>query len=113
METRHMQPVAPTRTISRPAVRANSEPAPKRIDLTLNMPQARSAAVAGSFNNWDLHQTPMRKDSGNGWKATLSLPPGRYEYRFVVDGKWISDPNAKESVTNPFGDTNSILVVTG
>lgn len=52
----------------------------------------------------------MEKD-GTGWKATLSLPPGRYEYKFVVDGQWMSDPGAKESVRNDFGGTNSILVV--
>jgi hypothetical protein len=39
------------------------------------------------------------------------LPAGRYEYRFVVDGNWISDPCAKESVQNTFGSTNSVVVV--
>jgi hypothetical protein len=53
----------------------------------------------------------MRKDSGKVWKATVALPPGRYEYRFVVDGQWISDPNATESVGNNFGGTNSVIVV--
>jgi len=43
--------------------------------------------------------------------AKVWLPAGRYEYRFVVDGQWISDPRAKECVQNAFGSTNSVLVV--
>ncbi len=84
----------------------------KPVDLIFTKPNARSVCVAGSFNNWDQKRTPLQKDgSGSSWKVTLPLRPGRYEYRFVVDGQWISDPNAKESTTNDFGSTNSVLVV--
>jgi 1,4-alpha-glucan branching enzyme len=103
--------LAAPRPGARPASQTFNAPAEKRVEFVLNMPQARSAAVAGTFNNWSAKQTPMRKESGNVWKAALSLPPGRHQYRFVVDGQWISDPNAKESVRNDFGSTNSVLVV--
>jgi len=33
----------------------------------------------------------------------IKLPRGCYEYRFVVDGNWVSDPSAKGSAANPFG----------
>ena len=82
----------------------------KAIEFRLSMPQARSVAVVGTFNNWDAKRTPMQKDGAN-WKASVPLAPGRYEYRFVADGQWLSDPNAKESVGNDFGSTNSVLVV--
>ena len=82
----------------------------KQIEFRCTLPQARSVAVAGTFNNWDQHKTPMQKE-GNGWKAKVSLSPGRYEYRFVADGQWVSDPNARESVRNDYGSTNSVLVV--
>jgi len=76
------------------------------------MPAAKSAAVAGSFNGWDQKRNPLQKDSNGGWRTTLWLPPGRYEYRFVVDGaQWCNDPVAKESVPNEFGSTNSVIVV--
>ncbi len=113
MQTRHTQPTLANRPPKRPGnssldTAASSE---RRVELSLHMPQARSAVVAGTFNNWNTRQTPMRKESGSAWRATLSLPPGRYEYRFVVDGQWISDPNAREHVPNKFGSTNSVLVV--
>ena len=113
MQTRHTQPIQSNRPATRPSAPNPETPASngKRVELSLNMPQARAAAVAGTFNNWNIQKTPMRKETGNAWKATLSLAPGRYEYRFVVDGQWLSDPNAKESVPNKFGSTNSVLVV--
>jgi 1,4-alpha-glucan branching enzyme len=82
----------------------------KMVEFRLNMPQARTVSLVGTFNNWDAKRTPMQKDGPN-WKANIPLGPGRYEYRFVADGQWLSDPNAKESVGNDFGSTNSVLVV--
>jgi 1,4-alpha-glucan branching enzyme len=83
----------------------------KRIEFVLRRPEAKIATLAGSFNNWDSQQTPMNRNADGVWKATIRLRPGRYEYRFVVDGQWLSDPNARESVPNQFGDTNSVLTV--
>ena len=86
------------------------KPREKTVEFRLSMPQARTVCVVGTFNDWDTKRTPMQKD-GTGWKANIPLAPGRYEYRFVADGQWLSDPNAKESVGNDFGSTNSVLVV--
>jgi 1,4-alpha-glucan branching enzyme len=82
----------------------------KTVEFRLSMPEARTVSVVGTFNNWDTKRIPMQKDA-TGWKASVPLAPGRYEYRFVADGQWLSDPNAKESVGNDFGSTNSVLVV--
>ena len=101
-------------TIARPVApkgqATTKRPVEKPIEFILNLPTAQSVGVAGTFNNWDPKRTPMQKDGGN-WKASIPLAAGRYEYRFVADGQWLSDPNAKESVGNDFGSTNSVLVV--
>jgi 1,4-alpha-glucan branching enzyme len=81
------------------------------VEFLLEKPNASSVAVAGNFNDWDPRQTPPRKDAGGAWRAMVLLPPGRYEYRFVVDDQWFSDPQAKESVPNPFGSVNAVRVV--
>ena len=81
------------------------------IEFRFDAPQAQTVGLAGSFNNWDATKTPMRKSGSGTWTTRLSLAPGRHEYRFVVDGNWISDPNAKESVANPHGEANSVVVV--
>jgi len=78
------------------------------VEFRLVAKKAQSVAVAGTFNGWDAKRDPLKKD-GDCWKARVTVPRGRHEYRFVVDGVWLNDPNAKESVTNPFGSTNSVI----
>ncbi|MCK9412351.1 MAG: glycogen-binding domain-containing protein [Prolixibacteraceae bacterium] len=56
---------------------------------------ARRVVLAGSFNNWKTDELLMDK-TANGWKMPYILPAGNYEYKFIVDGKWITDPG------NPF-----------
>jgi 1,4-alpha-glucan branching enzyme len=81
------------------------------VRLVIFNPEAYEVSVAGSFNNWHPGATPM-KESGHGrWAKDLSLPPGRYEYQFVVDGRWVPDWTAKEEIENPFGGLNSVLEV--
>jgi hypothetical protein len=67
--------------------------------------------VAGSFNDWTPEKAPLVPIGNGRWVGDLTVKPGRYEYLFVVDGQWLPDPNAKESVQNPFGGKNSILGV--
>ena len=74
-------------------------------------PQASEVCIAGSFNDWHPNATPMILLGDGRWAKELTLPPGRYEYRFVVDGQWVDDPAAKETVANPFGGFNAVLVV--
>jgi len=55
---------------------------------------AASVSLAGSFNNWSTTANPMARDSKGVWRATLSLDPGKYEYKFVVNGSaWLADPD--------------------
>jgi hypothetical protein len=84
---------------------------PARVSLELVKPEARKVYVAGSFNEWKPETTPLQAVGGGRWKGDLALKPGRHEYLFVVDGQWLPDPNARETVTNPFGGKNSVLKV--
>lgn len=81
------------------------------VHLELNHPMAQGVCIAGSFNNWHPAATEMISRGNGKWTKELTLLPGRYEYRFVVDGQWMDDPNAKETVPNPFGSSNAVLVV--
>jgi 1,4-alpha-glucan branching enzyme len=76
-------------------------------------PDARTVTVAGSFNRWDPGNHPLAGPDRSGrWAATLRLPPGRYEYLFVIDGStWLPDPEVP-SVDNGLGGRNSIVIVT-
>ena len=111
MQLRHAKSSTVARPVAPKGARTAQRPLEKPVEFILNHPQAQSVAVAGTFNDWHVSRTPMSPGTAGNWKATVWLPAGRYEYRFIVDGQWISDPRARECVQNTFGSTNSVLVV--
>ncbi|MBS1723142.1 MAG: DUF3459 domain-containing protein [Armatimonadetes bacterium] len=73
--------------------------------------KVKSVHVAGTFNNWDKGALAMRELAANTWTASLDLRPGKYQYKFVIDGDtWVTDPSAK-TIDDGNGNTNSVLVV--
>ena len=88
-----------------------TQPKTGRISLELIKPDAKTVCVAGSFNEWKPETSPLAPLGNGRWAGDLAIKPGRHEYLFVVDGQWLPDPNARESVQNPFGGKNSVLVV--
>ncbi len=52
---------------------------------------ARAVSLVGDFNSWGMFGTPLARVPG-GWECRLDLPPGRYVYKFIVDGSWTADP---------------------
>jgi hypothetical protein len=72
---------------------------------------AKKVLLAGDFNNWSPQSTPLAAERPGVWKMSLPLPPGRYRYRFVVDGKWITDPNNQYVEANQFGELNNVIEV--
>jgi 1,4-alpha-glucan branching enzyme len=81
------------------------------VCLELTHATAQKACIAGSFNDWHPSVTPMIQLSDGKWVKELALPPGRHEYRFVVDGEWVDDPAATELIPNAFGTANAVLEV--
>jgi glycosidase len=80
------------------------------VAFEFTAPEANSVCVAGSFNFWSKTASPMRRSSGT-WRATLELPVGRHQYKFVVDGAhWFLDPKA-ETVDDGMGNKNSVILV--
>ena len=86
-------------------------PKVNHVSLELVKPEAKKVFVAGSFNGWTPEKTPLAAIGNGRWVGDLTVNPGRHEYLFVVDGQWVPDPNAKETVQNPFGGKNSVLIV--
>jgi chromosome partitioning protein len=81
-----------------------------------HFPNARNVGIAGDFNNW----TPTRMASDreqlgheaeDTFRALVSLKPGRYRYRLVVDGRWQADPHNVCAEPNPFGEVDSVVEV--
>jgi len=81
------------------------------VCLELTHETAQEVCIAGSFNDWHPAATPMIPIGGGHWRKELTLLPGRYEYRLVVDGQWVDDPAATELIPNPFGTANAVIEV--
>jgi len=69
---------------------------------------AKKVILSGSFNRWDEKIFSMYKTE-EGWELKLQLNPGEYEYKFIVDGSWMEDPNNLSKKRNEFNGFNSII----
>ncbi len=74
---------------------------------------AKTVAVVGDFNRWEASRGGLTKDAGGLWRIEIQAPlPGRYEYKFLVDGnRWIEDPSNGQKVPDGFGGLNSVLII--
>ena len=73
-------------------------------------PDAGKVVLSGNFNAWDESAFTMQKVDG-GWETCLSLDAGRYEYKFIVDGEWMPDPNNPQTVRNQYATLNSVYEI--
>ncbi|NJE06068.1 pullulanase [Thermococcus sp. M36] len=78
-------------------------------------------SLRGSFNNWA--EWPMKEENGT-WSTTVCLRPGRYEYKYFINGQWVKDmsddgtgrpydPDADGYADDGYGGKNAVRVVEG
>jgi hypothetical protein len=80
------------------------------VTFTFEAPDAEHVLLTGDFNDWTLDGSEMEPIDGV-WTKVIKLAPGRYRYRYVVDGQWQKDPSNAAIETNPYGGLDSILVM--
>jgi chromosome partitioning protein len=85
---------------------------PDGLRFTFEAPGAVTVQLAGDFNNWTPDGSEMEL-VGGVWVKTLSLPPGRYRYRYVVDGHWQNDPLNPSVEPSPYGGSDSLVELSG
>jgi 1,4-alpha-glucan branching enzyme len=90
----------------------------KRVRFSCQAPDAQAVYLAGTFNGWDCVRTPMLREADGQGSIDVALTPGRYEYKFIVDGQWCCEPGqldefceAPECVCNEHGTTNRVIEV--
>jgi len=91
--------------------KVQSNTSERTVEFQLSAPRAQSVNVCGTFNAWRTNAGHLTKDYLGVWKGSVSLRPGKYEYRFFVDGQWADDPRTKKTVANQFGSKNAVLEV--
>jgi Glycogen recognition site of AMP-activated protein kinase len=90
--------------------------APRAVDVTFNLPGevgAGHVALCGDFNDWSASGIALHRGSDGAWQVTLPLEPGQsYRFRYLLDGEcWENAWQADWYEPNPFGSTNSVVVV--
>jgi 1,4-alpha-glucan branching enzyme len=68
--------------------------------------QGRQGAVAGDFSQWK--QVKMERQSDGSFVAAVAVGPGVYQYKFVVDGSWQTDPDNSSFAISAMGTVNSV-----
>jgi len=83
---------------------------PNRILTLMGYRSNRKVFLAGSFNGWQPRNIAMQR-STVGWQLPVFFPEGTFTYRYVVDHEWITDPQAKTTFLNEFGEPDAVIQI--
>ena len=80
------------------------------VTFNVNFEGAQKVHIVGEWNGWEKEEMKRKRD-GSFW-ITKRLKKGEYRYKYLVnETQWFNDPSADEYVPNPFGGTDSLVVV--
>lgn len=83
----------------------------EKVVFAFEAAEAKEVYLLGDFNQWDPKKHPMKRKGQNKWVASVVLPEGQYEYKFLVDGQWVEDPLNEQVCRNCFGTHNNVFNV--
>ena len=88
------------------------KPALATVQFTFRAEPGKKVFLSGDFLNWDPAGKALADKKNEGiYTVSVKLAPGRYEYKFVVDGVWVADPECADFVQNDQGTLNSVITV--
>lgn len=70
---------------------------------------AKNVSLIGDFNNWQA--SPMESMGDGSFTKTITVSPGSYQYKFVIDGRYVVDPDNTNLAMNSYGTLNSVVDV--
>lgn len=106
-----------TKTIHKPEIpapqgKATKAHPTKNVRFKIALTNAKAVALVGAFTEWEARPIPLTESRPGRWEVEIELPSGRHEYLFLTDqGEWLRDPEAIESIPNPWGELNSMIHV--
>ena len=78
--------------------------------ILIGYKDAKKVILTGNFNDWDDGELVMQR-TNDGWKISYVLGPGNYQYKFIVDGQWITDPGNPWVISDTKGNKNSFIII--
>jgi hypothetical protein len=80
---------------------------------------ARRVVLSGNFINWSTDAILMIA-TDSGWIAQVKLGPGKYWYKFIIDGNWdidndnlLKENDGRGNVNSVFYKTNTVFKLNG
>jgi len=92
-----------------PKVKSKPKIKRRKVTFSLDASNVKEVILMGDFNYWNPQKHPMQMDGKGIWKKAVMLPPGSHEYKFLVDGQWLEDPQNQLTCPNCFGTYNSVF----
>jgi len=84
----------------------------RKVTFSFESSDAKEVILMGDFNNWSKKKHPMKSYNNGMWNKSVMIPPGRYEYKFLVDRQWKEDPQNDQTCLNCFGTYNNVFHLT-
>jgi len=81
----------------------------KPVNFYCAAPSAKRVELAGDFNQW--HPFPMERSVDGWWFAQVQLCHGHHQYRFLVDGRPMLDPQASGIARDAHDEQTSLIAV--
>ena len=92
-----------------PAIQTTEKPVEGETAFRIDAPKAKDVYIVGDFNHWKINDASRLSRLENGrWEKALTLSPGKYRYKFVVDGEWVLDSLNQDKEQNPYGTYDSV-----
>lgn len=84
-----------------------------KVTFSIEAKDAKEVSVVGDFNEWKAESGALGKLKNGTFKGTFDLPKdSEYEFKYVIDGNYVNEPEADSYKWNDFGGTeNSVLLV--
>ncbi|MFA4982165.1 MAG: AAA family ATPase [Candidatus Omnitrophota bacterium] len=97
-------------TAASQAIAKNIEQAFREVQFKINAPNAKDIYIVGDFNHWKIcEENKLSRIEDGSWQKKFELSPGRYKYKFVIDGEWTLDSANQERIQNAYGTFDSVL----
>jgi 1,4-alpha-glucan branching enzyme len=93
------------------STRTTKSSKPRKVKFLVKAAAGSTVSLAGSFNNWDPNVIILRLNGDGVYSTSIELPPGRHEYKFVVNGVWQLDEQCPQWSPNAWGTLNSVVEV--
>lgn len=84
----------------------------RKMRFQVKAEKGSSVFLAGSFNNWDPNAITLKQNGDGLYSTSVSLPPGRHEYKFIINGAWRNDEQCQQLASNSYGSHNNVIEVT-